>query len=160
MVPRNSIVLIFGSPRDMKRIEFKRECDEAGLHCLAIRNVVRKGEHFRVKLKPKASVEWQRIEAEKVSAWVRRLGWRVCTANGLAKLRRSPRVNEGKGRRETASGSKGMGEKRRGAEQADKTRNGSGKKAQEVIEILVATTEKEQQTRTEQIVMIRKKGRE
>ena len=65
-----------------------------------------------------------------MSAWVRRLGWRVCIANGIAKLRCSPRVNEGKGRQKTSSGPKGMREKHRGAEQADKTRNGNGKKAQ------------------------------
>ena len=75
-------------------------------------------------------MEWQRIETEKVSAWVRRLGWRVCIANGIAKLRRSSRVNEGKGRQETASGPKGMGEKHRGVEQEDKNRNGNGKNAQ------------------------------
>ena len=34
-------------------------------------------------LTPKASIEWQRIETEKVSAWVRRLGWRLCIANEL-----------------------------------------------------------------------------
>ena len=44
----------------------------------------------------------------------------MCIANVIAKLRRSPRVNEGKGGQETASGSKEMGEKHRGADQADK----------------------------------------
>ena len=66
-------------------------------------------------------MEWKRIEKEKVSAWVRRLGRRACIANGIAKLRRSPRVSEGKGRQETVSFS-------RGAEQADKTSNEKGKK--------------------------------
>ena len=37
------------------------------------------------------------------------LGWRVCIANGLAKLRRSPRANGGKARQETVNGPKGMG---------------------------------------------------
>ena len=62
------VVLIFGVPSDMTRIEFKRKCEEVGLYCLAIGNVERDGEHFRVTLKPKASMEWQRIETEKVSA--------------------------------------------------------------------------------------------
>ena len=39
-------------------------------------------------------------------------------------------MNEGKGNQETESVSKGMGSKHRGAEQADKTGNGNGKKAQ------------------------------
>ena len=117
-------VLIFGVPSDMMRIEFKRKCDEVGLYCFAIRNVEREGEHFRVTLKSKASMEGQRIETEKVSAWVRRLGWRACIADGISKLRRGPRVNEGKGRQETAKGSKGTGEKHRGVGQADKNRNG------------------------------------
>ena len=48
-----------------------------------------------------------------------------------SKLRRSPRVNKGKGRQEAASGSKGMREKHRGADQADKNnRNGNGKNGQ------------------------------
>ena len=76
-------------------------------------------------------MEWQRIETEKVSAWVRRLGWRVCIANGIAKLRRSPRVNEDKGRQETASGSKGMGEKHGDAEQADKKQEWKRKECSE-----------------------------
>ena len=103
------IVLIFGVSSDMTRIEFKRKREEVGLYCFAIGNVGREGEHFRVMLKPKSSMEWQRIETEKVSAWVRRLGWRICIANGISKLMRSSRVTEGEGRQETASGSKGMG---------------------------------------------------
>ena len=71
----------------MTRIEFKKKCDEIGLYCFAAGKVEREGEHFRVTLTPKASKEWQRVETEKVLAWVRRLGWRVCIANGLAKLR-------------------------------------------------------------------------
>ena len=54
-----------------------------------------------------------------MSAWIERLGWRVYTTNGIAKLRRSPRV-KGKGGRETVRGSKGTGEKDRGAKQAGK----------------------------------------
>ena len=67
------------------------------------------GEHFRVTLTAKASKEWQRIETEKVAAWVRRLGWSVGIADGLEKLRRSPRANGGKVRQETVSGPKGIG---------------------------------------------------
>ena len=40
------------------------------------------------------------------------------------------RMNEGERRQETASGSKGMAEKNRGEEQADKIRNGNGKNGQ------------------------------
>ena len=72
---------------------------------------------------------WQRIETGKVSAWPRRQGWKVCIAIGKAQLRRSPRMNGGTGRQEAARGSKGMGEKHRGAKEADKTRNGDGKNA-------------------------------
>ena len=68
------VVLIFGVPSQMTRIEFKRKCEEVGLYGFAIGNVGREGEHFRVTRKPKASMEWQRIGTEKVSAWVRRLG--------------------------------------------------------------------------------------
>ena len=59
------VVLAFGVPSDMTRIEFKRKCDEVGLYCLALGQVEREGEHFRVTLKPKASTEWQRLETEK-----------------------------------------------------------------------------------------------
>ena len=62
------LLLIFGVPSDMTRVEFKRNCDEVGLYCFAIEKVEREGEHSRVTLKPKASKEWQRIETEKVSA--------------------------------------------------------------------------------------------
>ena len=65
-----------------------------------------------------------------MSAWVRRLVLRVCIGNGIEKLRRSPKVSEGMGRQGTVSGSKGMGEKHRDAEHADKNRNGNGKNAQ------------------------------
>ena len=104
-------VLVFVVPSDMTRIEFKRKCDEVGQDSFAIGKVEREGEHFRVTLKPKASKEWQRMAAEKLSVWARRLGCGVCVANGLAKLRRSPRVGRDKGRQRTVRGSEGMGEK-------------------------------------------------
>ena len=108
----------------MTRIEFERKCNEVGLYSFAIGNVEREGEHFGVGLEPRASMKCQRIETEKVSAWVRRLGLRVCIATGMKKQRRSPRVIDGKGWGQgTASGSKGMGERHRGAEQAGKNRN-------------------------------------
>ena len=50
-----------------------------------------------------------RARKKKMSAWVRRLGWRVCIVNRLARPRRSPRVNGGKARQETSSGLKRMG---------------------------------------------------
>ena len=53
---------MFGVPRDMTRTEFKRKCEEVGLYCFAIGNLERKGEHFPVTLKPKASRGWQRVE--------------------------------------------------------------------------------------------------
>ena len=55
------VVLVFGVPSDMTRIEFKRKCDEVELYCFAIGKVEREGEHFRVTLNPKANKEWQRI---------------------------------------------------------------------------------------------------
>ena len=91
----------------MTRIEFKKKCDEIGLYCLAIGEVEREGEHFRVTLKKSASKEWERIETSKVSAWVRRVGWRVCIANGIANLRRSPRVNGGKEKQEQVCAGEG-----------------------------------------------------
>ena len=39
-----------------------------------------------------------------MSAWVRLLEWSECMANGLATLRRSPRVNGGKAGQETVNG--------------------------------------------------------
>ena len=66
---------------------------------------------------------------DRKSVGMRRLGWRVCIAHGIAKLRRSPRVNEGKARQEKASGSKEMGENHSGEEQEDINRNGNGKNA-------------------------------
>ena len=123
------VVLIFGVPSGMARIDFKRKCNEVGLYCFTIGKLERRRELLGVTLKPKASMEWQKIETEKVSAWVRTLGWRVCIANGIAKLRRNPRLNEGKGREETVSESKEMGDKHRGAGQTDKTRNGNVKNA-------------------------------
>ena len=32
------VVLMFGVPSDMTRIDFKRKCDEVGLYCFAIGN--------------------------------------------------------------------------------------------------------------------------
>ena len=122
------VVLAFGVPSDMTRIEFKRKCDEVGLYCFAVEKVEREGGHFRVTLTPKASRAWQRIETEKGSAWVRRVGWRVCTANGLAKLRRSPRVNGSKVRQETVSGPKGIGGGTSGVEQTDEDKTENGKR--------------------------------
>ena len=40
----------------------------------------------------------------KVSAWVRRVGWRIYIANGIANLRRSPRVKGGKDKQEQVPG--------------------------------------------------------
>ena len=97
------VVLIFGICSDMTRIDFKKECNSVGLYCWARGKVEREGDHFRVTLKQNASKEWERIETSKVSAWVRRRGWRVCIANAATNLRRSARVNGGKERQEQVS---------------------------------------------------------
>ena len=70
----------------MTRIEFKKKCNEVGVCCFALGKVEKEGEHFRATRTPKAGTKWQRIEWEKVPAWVRILGWRVCIANGIAEL--------------------------------------------------------------------------
>ena len=38
------VVLAFGVPSDMTRIEFKRKCDEVGLYCFARRTVEKRRE--------------------------------------------------------------------------------------------------------------------
>ena len=98
------VVLIFGVPSDMTRIEFKRKCDDVGLYCFALGKVRREGEHFRVTLTPKASNEWQRIATEKVPAWVRSSGLERTnkdkTGNGnrkKAEKRESTSSNDGGG---------------------------------------------------------------
>ena len=68
------------------------------------------------------------METEEVSAWVRTLGWRVCIANAVAELRRSPRVNGDKVGQEIVNGPKDMGENSGGVEQRQiqkKKRKGS-----------------------------------
>ena len=45
--------------------------------CKARSKVEREGEHFRVTIKQSASKKWEMVETSKVSAWVRRVGWRV-----------------------------------------------------------------------------------
>ena len=129
----------------MTRIEFKKKCNEVGLYRFAVGTVEREEEHFRATQTPKVSTEWQRIETEKVSAWVRRLGWRVCIANGIAKLSRSPLVNGDKGRQEIVKGPKDMGENSGGAEQTDiyKARNRSGKTLFKIERIGVVNMQKE-----------------
>ena len=144
-------MLIFGVPSDMTRIEFKKKCNEVGLYCFEIGKVEREGEHFRATLTPNACTEWQRKETAKVSAWVRRLGWRVCVANGIAELRRSPKVNGDKGRQEIANGPKDMGENNGGVEQT-KTKPETEAEIQFTVErIGVVKTEKEQKTKVEWI---------
>lgn len=67
-----------------------------------------------------------------MAAWIRRLGWKACILNGIAKQRRSPRGNGGKGSQEAVSIPKGIGDKHSGVEQTDKDTagKGNGKKAQ------------------------------
>ena len=138
-------MLVFGVPSDMTRIEFKKKCNEVGLYCFEIGKVEREGEHFRATLTPNASTEWQRIDRKSVG-WVRRLGWRVCITNGIAELRRSPKVNGDKGSQEIANGPKDMGENNGGVEQTDKdkARNRSRNTVHSRENRKVVSTEKEQ----------------
>ena len=143
----------------MTRIEFERKCNEVGLYSFAIGNVEREGEHFRAGLKLRASMKCQRIETEKVSAWVRRLGWGACIANGIAKPRRSPTVHEGKGRQEQQVAPRERG--RSIEAQNEYTITGMETEImvkEKMIEmLLVAATENEQQVRLERIAK-RKRG--
>ena len=82
--------------------------------------VEREREHFRVTLKKSASKEWERIETSNVSTWVRRVGWRVCIANGVANLRRSLRVNGGNEKQEQVSAKKGNRSEKEGKKTTDK----------------------------------------
>ena len=91
-------------------------------------------------------------ESEKVSAWVRRAGWRVCVANGLAKLRCSPRVNGGKARQGTVSVPKGMRGGTSGVEQTKIIPKMEGERKLKEERIGVATMENEQKTKADWIV--------
>ena len=99
--------MIFGVNSDMTRLEFKSRCEEVGLYCFARGGVEREGNHFRITFGRRVSAEWERLEVEKMSAWVRRLGWRVCIANRIQEVRRSPRLAENKGGQEARKGQKG-----------------------------------------------------
>ena len=120
------VLLVFGVSSDMTRLEFKRKCSGIGLYCWARSKVEREGEHFRVTLKESASKKWQRIDTSKVSAWVRRVGWRVCIANGITTLRRSARVNGGGEGQKRVSNGKGKGREPSGPKQLDKDHTGNG----------------------------------
>ena len=87
-------------------------------------------------------------------AWVRRLGRRACIANGLVKLRRSPRVNGSKVRQETVSGPKGIGGGTSGVEQTDEDKTENGKRKRKIKEArrTVVTTENKQQANADRIV--------
>ena len=95
-------------------------------YCWARSKVEREGEHFRVTLKQSASKEWERIETSEASAWVRRVGWRVCTANGITTLRRSARVNGGEEGQKGVSNGKEKGRGPSGPKQLDKDQTGNG----------------------------------
>ena len=69
------VVLIFGVRSDITRVELKKKCNKVGLNCVAIGGVGREGEYFRVTEKQSAIKEM--IETSEVSAWVRRVRWRV-----------------------------------------------------------------------------------
>ena len=79
------------------------------------------------------------METEEVSAWVRTLGWRVCIANAVAELRRSPRVNGDKVGQEIVNGPKDMGENSGGVEQT-RTNPEKEKERQFAVERIVVVT--------------------
>ena len=75
------LVLVFRVGSDTTRTEFRRKCNEVGLYCWAKGGVEKEGEDSRATLKQSAGKVWERVETRKVSAWVGRIGWRVCIAN-------------------------------------------------------------------------------
>ena len=62
-----------------------------------------------------------------MSAWVRRLGWRVCIANRIQEVRRSPRLAENKGGQEVRKGQKGKQAKVGEGGGSDRIRQREGK---------------------------------
>ena len=68
-----------------------------------------------------------------MSAWVRRVGWRIGIANGTANLRRSPRVNGGKEKPEQISARKGKGRGNR-SKKDGKIRHGFDKEDEDRID--------------------------
>ena len=104
----------------MARIESKRKRDGVEVKWTAL---LKKSGTRREKIKSRAEAESEHGVAEdrfRTSACMgRRLGWGQCVGIGSANLKRSPRVSEGKGRQETVSAPKRMGEKQhRGAQKA------------------------------------------
>ena len=61
-----------------------------------------------------------------MSAWARRIGWRVYIANGTTTLRRSARVNGGEEGQKRVSNGKGKGRGPSGTKQLNKDRTGNG----------------------------------
>ena len=100
------VVLTFGAPSDMTRIDFKGKRDEVGLYCFAVRRKSRTGgrtlsshakaesEHGVAEDRSRKSVGMKLEDKDKEYA----------LADGMAKLRRGPWVNEGKGRQGRVSG--------------------------------------------------------
>ena len=83
------------------------------------------------------------IATENVSGWVRILGCRVRIANGIAELRRSPKVNGDKGRQDIVNGLNDIGEKRGGVEQTKTKPEIAAEKQFTVESIRVVNTAKE-----------------
>ena len=100
--------------------------NEVGLYCWARGGVEREGEDSPVTLKQSAGKVWERVETRKVSAWVGRVGWRVCIANGTTTLRRTARVNGGEEGQKRVSNEKGKGRGPSGPKQLDKDHTGNG----------------------------------
>lgn len=93
--------LVFGVPSDTTRMEFERKCDKVKLYCLAIEKLGGEGEYFRVTLKQRTSKKGE----DRQEKWTMH-----CAATGTANLRRSPQVNRGKRKKESASFRRGKEE--------------------------------------------------
>lgn len=87
--------LAYGVDRDITRIEFKKSCVTEGLDWIARGSVGREHDHFRVTLTKGDSKICQSVDTEKLSKYVRKVGWRVCIANMIEsekEVRRQERV--------------------------------------------------------------------
>lgn len=81
-----------------------------GLYRWARDKVEREENHLQVTLKQSRSKEWEKIEASKASAWVRRVEWRVCMGNGTENQRRGPTSKRGEREARTRKCPEGEGE--------------------------------------------------
>ena len=84
------VVLIFGVPSGMTRIEFKTKCDEVGVYCFPIGKVEQEGGILSSHAKTESE---NGVAEDRHRKWVRILGRRACIVNGIAKLRRGEAGN-------------------------------------------------------------------